>query len=605
MAMSSTKTVINQPPDVAVVVGSGENKREFQCHGVILAAASPVLDAMLSSGMVESQKRRIEFPDKDPADWEIFLRCIDPGAGFLCVNDTNYNDIWDNDGDRRDVNPILNESNVRSLTPLFHELQMCLYLKKCDQILLNREEIASFSWMDDENSTEIKRKSLELLSFTLKYDLHETQRYTEDMIAKEIEQFCWGCTNNFTFDVATVETLVDIFRPMRLRVIEKQAKKQKTLSVNRGIYESSNCKNLWAQICSCITDDLSLIPFEDVNNGKVFSRIIYYALQRYRESMESQIKAIYNQLPRDTRQCNVYIVNENKNNQTILGSQIPATSRATLKMIQYAVNSVARRLVPYDAGCGNFNRSYKLQRSSSDSKICMLFVDPFLYKENYCSLSDTRTSLDYSTVPDVPIAIRFREPDLTVVVGCGEEKKCFECHRVLLAFALKNQDSAGANNLHLPKLNPNAWHLFYKFIHPYYNGSSLNPDNAVILIPFFLEFGMSDCIDLAKSFIIRLIDEARSNVECDETPPIVKIIEALKLGINEIQEYAEISLYHYLKWMILEIFLQTQIMDSIFKLQKISFCSVFLFKETLKKIHSRPRAAQEFGKPSPHTLVTS
>eukprot|EP00956_Cyclotella_meneghiniana_P010001 scaffold13803_cov51-Cyclotella_meneghiniana.AAC.4 len=62
-----SKTITSHPPDVTVVVGSEDNKQEFQCYGVILAAASPVLDAMLSSGMAESENKRIEFPDKDPA----------------------------------------------------------------------------------------------------------------------------------------------------------------------------------------------------------------------------------------------------------------------------------------------------------------------------------------------------------------------------------------------------------------------------------------------------------------------------------------------------------------------------------------------------------
>jgi hypothetical protein len=68
------KKLTSQAPDVTVVVGSGDDAREFHCYGVILASASPVLDAMLSSGMKESENKRIEFPDKRPEEWEMVLR---------------------------------------------------------------------------------------------------------------------------------------------------------------------------------------------------------------------------------------------------------------------------------------------------------------------------------------------------------------------------------------------------------------------------------------------------------------------------------------------------------------------------------------------------
>jgi hypothetical protein len=53
---SCSKTLISQPPDITVVVGKENNAQEFQCYSVILASASPVLDAMLSSGMKESEE---------------------------------------------------------------------------------------------------------------------------------------------------------------------------------------------------------------------------------------------------------------------------------------------------------------------------------------------------------------------------------------------------------------------------------------------------------------------------------------------------------------------------------------------------------------------
>jgi hypothetical protein len=62
--MNSTKLLKSQAPDVTVVVGSGAAAQEFQCYGVILAAASPVVDAMLRSGMKECEQKRTSFQIK-------------------------------------------------------------------------------------------------------------------------------------------------------------------------------------------------------------------------------------------------------------------------------------------------------------------------------------------------------------------------------------------------------------------------------------------------------------------------------------------------------------------------------------------------------------
>ena len=70
--MDSTQKIIrSMPPDVTVVVGTGDNQQEFECYKVVLSFASPYLDAMLSTDMVENSTSRIEFPDKDPEEWKI------------------------------------------------------------------------------------------------------------------------------------------------------------------------------------------------------------------------------------------------------------------------------------------------------------------------------------------------------------------------------------------------------------------------------------------------------------------------------------------------------------------------------------------------------
>ena len=123
MNSTASKTITSHPPDVTVIVGSEDNNRqEFQCYGVILAAASPVLDAMLSSGMAESENKRIEFPDKDPAVWQLLLKCIDTErAALYRYHKIKIFDSDDEQEDQETIPLILNESNVRAIVPLFHE----------------------------------------------------------------------------------------------------------------------------------------------------------------------------------------------------------------------------------------------------------------------------------------------------------------------------------------------------------------------------------------------------------------------------------------------------------------------------------------------------
>lgn len=93
-----------------------------------LAANSPVLDAMLGSGMKEFQQKRIEFPENDPEEWKTILRCLDTKSAFLF--DHLPDDRFDQYTDYQ-----VNNLNVRTFVPWFHELQMVKYLDRCSGIL--------------------------------------------------------------------------------------------------------------------------------------------------------------------------------------------------------------------------------------------------------------------------------------------------------------------------------------------------------------------------------------------------------------------------------------------------------------------------------------
>lgn len=177
-----------------------------------MAAASPVLDAMLISEMKEGNERRILFPDKSPDAWQLFLECIDPSSAFLARN---------SDYETPAVfctcrNKSLSEANARSLIPIFHELQMDVYIKKCDEIL--RDTVIDRCDTDSAFPMFLKskRQYIDQLAFACRYDLKKTQKKIETIIGRILEAFCWGIGDHDDFDVTTVEELVDICRPIQL-----------------------------------------------------------------------------------------------------------------------------------------------------------------------------------------------------------------------------------------------------------------------------------------------------------------------------------------------------------------------------------------------------
>lgn len=100
-------------PDVTIVVG----KQSFLHHSFLLCYASEYFDTMLSSGMQESQNKRIEFPDKDPEEWKLVYSFLEPRALSTAV------------GVR------ITKDNAKALLPWFHEFGMTAMLKESDERL--------------------------------------------------------------------------------------------------------------------------------------------------------------------------------------------------------------------------------------------------------------------------------------------------------------------------------------------------------------------------------------------------------------------------------------------------------------------------------------
>jgi len=82
---------------------------------------------MLSTNMTENNESRIEFPDKDPTEWhKVFYPFIDPSKIGMAT-----------------PSAIINDENVMTIVPWFHEFSMESHLAQCDQFL--SEKVKSIS----------------------------------------------------------------------------------------------------------------------------------------------------------------------------------------------------------------------------------------------------------------------------------------------------------------------------------------------------------------------------------------------------------------------------------------------------------------------------
>ncbi len=102
-------------PDVTVIVG--EEGREFQCYGVILALSSEFFDNLFCQSMRENDSSKIELRDVTVEEW-ILLQEF-----FVHPNDNTQVARVD-------------QQNVNVLLPLFHRFEMKPQVNKCDEFLL-------------------------------------------------------------------------------------------------------------------------------------------------------------------------------------------------------------------------------------------------------------------------------------------------------------------------------------------------------------------------------------------------------------------------------------------------------------------------------------
>ena len=108
-------------PDVEVVVGG----TLFKHYSFILCYASEYFDTMLSSGMQESQNKKIEFPDKDPAEWKLVYPFLEPRS--LSTADLVS----------------ITKENAKAILPWFHEFGMTRLLHESDEQLCSSLQVFS------------------------------------------------------------------------------------------------------------------------------------------------------------------------------------------------------------------------------------------------------------------------------------------------------------------------------------------------------------------------------------------------------------------------------------------------------------------------------
>ena len=75
----ATKKIRFSEPDLEVAVGSGETRKVYMYHAVVMAIWSNYIDRMLSSDMKEGQTKKITFPDIEPSEWEAIMMYLGPG----------------------------------------------------------------------------------------------------------------------------------------------------------------------------------------------------------------------------------------------------------------------------------------------------------------------------------------------------------------------------------------------------------------------------------------------------------------------------------------------------------------------------------------------
>lgn len=286
------KTIRSRAPDIVVSVGSGEAKREFQCYAVILSFASEYLDAMLSSSMKEGELGKIEFPDKDPEEWELFYNFIIPAN--MSTRSSRVND-----------------ETVLVLIPWFHEFQMNDFLQECDDYLghsylcLGCPDLDDSFWQmgrledesEEEHQVRLKERKVNFgkilagLIAAIMYDLPYSKDVAESHMADLLIRLAFLQVKDL-FDFPTVKSLDQLVRPLLL---------DDETGLRMGGGESTY---LWPAVKEIISPHLSNLSQEMIDDDVLFPHLFHSYIQIKAaedrcEAATDMVKSIVNVFPGD------------------------------------------------------------------------------------------------------------------------------------------------------------------------------------------------------------------------------------------------------------------------------------------------------------------
>ena len=558
-----SRFINSQPPDVTVIVG---NKRVFKCYKAILAYASPTLDAMLSIDMIESQTQVIRFPDKDPDEFEMVLKCIDPANFSLFeLYDSNIEPepyrigIRHKPGYKANDDELINLSNVEKLVPWFSELQMWRYLFRCEAILnyhafktgeekqLLPKEERIMAWRETHQEV---AEFIRLLSFAARYNLQHTQHTLEYIVTYILEVHLWGLGDSELFNLTDIQNLVEVFLPL-------------TPLNDGGVtsYEAANGRYLWNRIIPCL--NLSEIPLDTVNDAMELSRIVCNSLNSYHRTMKLKLNEILSDLTSQEGPCNISFACGTKATYEVNRGEVPE-----MEVIE---GHLAYVIPPYRS---KRVRNYRFDKDSKtirlhcveserydnpkpeiwDTLLCHKNDEDEDEEESQCTEADLDSVLCQKHDED---EIRCMEADLTVVIGCGADVREYSCSAALLSFSsveLDSMMSKSSATLHLPQFNPNDWALFYRYVCPRDNGASFYSEDVFDAIgdvrrlaPWFKEFEMSNHLNCCRRVMqehAAYID--RSDIECysiEDSLDLYRLAAMLDLDIAKGQ-YEDLLRYY-------------------------------------------------------------
>ena len=236
-----------------VVVGD----EEYECFKVALCCASDYFDTLLESATQGDKLSRIELKDKDPKEWEVFYKTIDPLVRI---------------GEVRPENPI-DETNAVMLTKWFHEFKMDSHLKECDAIL-KKKFIDTTHWIDhkmlrlnnqfwkSDKSKEAFLELIDLLKHSCTYDLRQTSLVANKTFGFLLEHELQ------LFTTKTVKIIVELCVPI-------------VVDAAGNFVSEGKCKYIWrSYLSSYVNEHKDDLTVDMVNNNEMFPLLLHAYMQQ-------------------------------------------------------------------------------------------------------------------------------------------------------------------------------------------------------------------------------------------------------------------------------------------------------------------------------------